>query len=141
VVDDDAALLDLCFTSLTLAGEFRILTAPSGAEALRLAQEQSPALIVTDIQMPGMDGLELIRRLRQLPAPLGTTPIIALTGLAMTGDQELCLSAGADEYLAKPMHLKDLRALIQQRLGLTASPPPSAAVGAEVTRPGPESET
>jgi PAS domain S-box-containing protein len=119
VVDDDAVLLDLCSTSLTLGGEFRVLTASSGAEALRLVQEQGPALIVADIQMPDMDGLELIRRLRQSPAPLGTTPIIALTALAMTGDQERCLAAGADEYLTKPVRLKDLRALIQRRLGLS----------------------
>jgi CheY-like chemotaxis protein len=68
-----------------------------------------------DIQMPEMDGLEAIRYLRNMP-DFTTTPIIALTALAMPGDQELCLAAGANKYITKPVNLKDLLALIQQLL-------------------------
>ena len=124
LVDDDESLLELCSSSLALTGEFRVLAASSGTEALGLLSQHQPAMIVTDIQMPGMDGLELVRRVRQFPAPLGTIPIVTVTALAMAGDRELCLAAGADEYLTKPVLLKDLRALIQRRLHRSAEAKP-----------------
>jgi CheY-like chemotaxis protein len=66
-----------------------------------------------DIQMPGMDGLEAIRHLRA-DATLNHIPIIALTALAMPGDRERCLAAGANEYLSKPVKLKNLAQLIDK---------------------------
>ena len=68
-----------------------------------------------DVQMPVMDGLECTRRLRQRSAT-SNTPIIALTGLAMQYDRELCLMAGADEYLAKPVELEKLVSRIHDHL-------------------------
>ena len=86
---------------------YRILVARQGVEAIAQAQAQRPALILMDVQMPGMDGLEAIRRLRMDDA-CKSTPIIALTALAMSGDRERCLAAGADDYLSKPVQLRAL---------------------------------
>jgi len=104
----------------TIAGYLRakgyqILLAHNGQEAIALVQAEHPNLILMDIQMPGMDGLEVIQHLRQDP-DLGAVPIIALTALAMAGDRERCLAAGASEYLAKPVKLKQLALLIQKLL-------------------------
>lgn len=94
----------------------RMLVARSGQEAIALVQAECPDLILMDIQMPGMDGLEAIRQIRCLPN-LGNIPIIALTALVMEGDRERCLAAGANDYLSKPVQLKQLVATIQQLLG------------------------
>ncbi len=90
-----------------------LLIARNGQEALSLAEEARPDLILTDIQMPVMDGLELIRRLRAHP-DFAAVPIIALTALAMPGDRERCLAAGANEYMTKPVSLKELTETIQR---------------------------
>ncbi|EFO81514.1 multi-sensor hybrid histidine kinase [Oscillochloris trichoides DG-6] len=94
---------------------FEVVVARNGYEAIERAQEYRPALILIDIQMPVMDGLHAIRELRALPA-FRTTPIIALTALAMQGDRERCLAAGANEYLSKPISLHGLVEVIQQIL-------------------------
>jgi PAS domain S-box-containing protein len=99
------------------ANGHRMRYAPNGAEAVKLAREINPALILMDIQMPVMDGLTAIRELRAHPL-LKDTPIIALTGLAMPGDRERCLAAGANDYLSKPVSLRSLRKHICGHLNL-----------------------
>lgn len=94
---------------------YAVTVARDGYEALALANQVHPHLILMDIQMPRLDGLAAIRRLRVLPA-YTTTPIIALTALAMPGDRERCLEAGATEYLAKPVSLQALVRTIEQLL-------------------------
>jgi PAS domain S-box-containing protein len=84
-----------------------VAVARDGAEALALTRAAPPDVILMDVQMPGMDGLETIRQIRA-EAPLAHTPIIALTALAMPGDRERCLQAGANDYLSKPINLKQL---------------------------------
>ncbi|MCB9136488.1 MAG: response regulator [Anaerolineales bacterium] len=90
---------------------YTVIYATNGREAIQKAHEYLPNLILLDIHMPIMDGLEAIRRLRGEPQFVNT-PIIALTALAMTGDRERCLEAGATEYVSKPVNLKQLAGLI-----------------------------
>jgi PAS domain S-box-containing protein len=87
----------------------------NGAVAVNLARELRPALILMDIQMPVMDGLTAIREIRATAA-IKDIPIVALTALAMPGDRERCLAAGATEYMSKPVNLKALAELVTQRL-------------------------
>jgi PAS domain S-box-containing protein len=94
---------------------YQVIVARNGAEALSRVHDARPDLILMDIQMPGMDGLEAIRRIRADTA-LGQAPIIALTALAMSGDRERCLAAGANDYLSKPVSLKELVAAIEAHL-------------------------
>lgn len=94
---------------------YRLILAKNGQDALTLAQQERPDLILMDIQMPGMDGLEAIRLLRSNGLFINT-PIIALTALAMPEDREKCLIAGASEYLTKPVKLKRLVEMIQKLL-------------------------
>jgi len=84
-----------------------VFTACDGSEAIRIARAQNPQLILMDIQMPGMDGLEAMRYLRVDPN-LRNTPVIALTALAMIGDRERCLAAGATAYFSKPVKMQEL---------------------------------
>ena len=86
---------------------YEIVSAHDGLEAIEKAEEIKPDIILMDIQMPTMNGLDAIHRLRQNPL-FRSTPIIALTALAMPGDRERCLQAGANEYLSKPVSLKRL---------------------------------
>ncbi|WP_298408226.1 CHASE domain-containing protein [uncultured Chloroflexus sp.] len=94
---------------------YELRVARNGREALAVAAEWQPDLIIMDIQMPEMDGLEAIRQLRA-QAMYSATPIIAVTALAMPGDRERCLLAGATDYLAKPVNLRRLVERIEQLL-------------------------
>ena len=94
---------------------FQVIEARDGSEAIEYALKQKPDLILMDIQMPGISGLEAIKRLRATPG-FDSVPIIALTALAMSGDRERCIQAGANEYMAKPASLKKLAEMIEQLL-------------------------
>ncbi|NTV99702.1 MAG: PAS domain S-box protein [Oscillochloris sp.] len=94
---------------------YEVIIARNGLEVLDRASERPPDLILMDIQMPEMDGLEATRQLRQREEFAGV-PIIALTALAMPGDRERCINAGANEYLTKPVSLRGLSELIEQML-------------------------
>jgi signal transduction histidine kinase/CheY-like chemotaxis protein len=114
IVEDNALNVNTIFSYLTAKG-YRSIVANDGQSAIEQTQQHQPDLILMDIQMPGMDGLEAITRIRQHP-PAVKIPIIALTALAMDGDRQKCLQAGANDYLTKPVKLRQLHATIQQLL-------------------------
>ena len=96
--------------------KYFVVVARNGLEAITRAAEHNPHIILMDIQMPVMDGLEAMRHLRA-DSRFRSVPIVALTALAMPGDRERCLQAGASEYLSKPVSLKQLVNIIDHLTG------------------------
>jgi two-component system cell cycle response regulator DivK len=116
IVDDNPVNIKLI--RILLAGEgYDVRTAGDAEEATRVLQEQRPHMILMDIQLPGIDGLELTRRLKSDPATRDIT-ILGLTAYAMKGDEEKILAAGCDGYIAKPIDTRTLPAVIQHYLEL-----------------------
>jgi DNA-binding response OmpR family regulator len=115
VVDDDPAITSVLKRGLSYSG-FAVETASSGTEGLELARDRPPDVAVLDIMLPGMDGLELLRRLRAADSQL---PILFLTGRDAPSDQVQGLEQGADDYVTKPFTFEVLaarvRALLRRR--------------------------
>lgn len=103
--DKDANITTL--SSYLRAKGYQIKVAKNGQTALELAQAELLDVILMDIQMPGIDRIAVIKKIRQISA-LVQIPITALTALAMEGDRERCLATGANMYLSKPVKLKQL---------------------------------
>ncbi len=114
IVEDNELNINTISSYLTAKG-YRPIVAQDGQSAIEMTKLHHPDLILMDIQMPGMDGLEAISQIRQNPQ-LAEIPIVALTALAMEGDREKCLAAGANEYIPKPVKLKQLNVTIKQFL-------------------------
>jgi CheY-like chemotaxis protein len=108
----------------------RLVTAQTAEEAIDLAFQMQPVLILMDIRLPGMDGLEATRRLQADPRTQ-TIPIWALTAHAMNGDAEQALAAGCSFYVAKPIDAKDLRDRIKYVLPVEAGMEPTSGECAE----------
>jgi len=115
VVEDNPQNLKLAQLLLQKAGH-TVLTAADGEDGLRRAREDLPDLVLMDVQMPGMDGLAVMRLLKASPAT-ARIKVVALTALAMKGDAERILAAGCDAYLAKPFQYSELIAVVDQVLG------------------------
>lgn len=118
IIEDDPDTLEILQATFELRG-FRVTTCESAANALEIAPEDSVDLIISDIGMPGMDGFEMMRRLRRLP-DLQKVPAIALTGYASQKDVEATLAAGFNAHVSKPVDPGELTTLID-RLLLEAS--------------------
>jgi CheY-like chemotaxis protein len=114
VVDDTEDVILLFKDYLEHAG-YRVAAARNGKEGIAQARDLNPDLILMDVQMPLMDGLEAAREIRKIPA-FAHTPIIALTALAMKGDRDRCIEAGMNDYLSKPVVLRSLVELIEKHL-------------------------
>lgn len=98
-------------------GGYNVLEARDGLSGLQVAEYERPNLILMDINLPDIHGLEVTTRLKNSPA-LAHIPVVALTANAMHGDKERCLAAGCDGYLAKPINRQDLLNTVAQMLGL-----------------------
>lgn len=114
VVEDHEPALVAVSDYLASKG-FRVTVARNGAEAVDSCRYSLPELVLMDVQMPLMDGLEATQKIRELPGGRAVK-IVAFTALAMQDDQTRCLAAGADAYLSKPFRFSELLALINRLL-------------------------
>jgi two-component system cell cycle response regulator DivK len=114
IVEDNPANMTLAVFLLQLAGH-AVLSATDAEAGLTLARDEQPNLILMDIQLPGMDGLEATALLKRDDATRAI-PVIALTALAMKGDEERIRAAGCDGYIAKPMRYQEFLATIEAQL-------------------------
>lgn len=112
LVEDSEDILFIMKTELEWMG-YRIDVATNAEFGMQLAKAERPDVVISDIQMPGMDGFEFIRKLRELPA-LATIPAIALTGFGMEKDIRQTLDRGFTAYLTKPVEPSELSQLIEK---------------------------
>jgi two-component system cell cycle response regulator DivK len=114
VVEDNPANMRLAILLLQSAGH-TVLSATNAEAGLTLARDEQPNLILMDIQLPGMDGLEATALLKRDSAT-SAIPVVALTALAMKGDEERIRAAGCDGYIAKPLAYRDFLTVISAQL-------------------------
>jgi two-component system, cell cycle response regulator DivK len=117
VVDDNPLNLKLAHVILSAAG-YDVRTAVDAEDALKLLTSFAPRVILMDVQLPGMDGLDLTRQLKADPTRRSIV-IIAVTSYAMKGDQEKALAAGCDDYMSKPIDVQGLLRVVAQHLART----------------------
>jgi len=115
IIEDNPVNLELVAEVLELEG-YQIATAETAEVGLRLAAAERPALIVMDLNLPGITGYEATRTLKADPVTAGI-PVVALTAQAMRGDEQKAREAGCDAYLTKPLDATALRATLRQFLG------------------------
>ena len=104
VVDDEVDLLEMVQSIFDRAGFTNILTAASGKEAIKVWKDRHPDLIILDIMMPGMDGLSVLKEIRET----SNIPVLLLTARGEAEDRVTGFESGADDYLIKPFHPKEL---------------------------------
>ncbi len=114
VIEDNETNMYLISFILKKTG-YEVIEARSGEEGVELAIKEKPDLIIMDIQLPGIDGLEATQKIRESEAD-GEIPIIALTSYAMIGDKEKALAAGCTGYIEKPINLDTLMGEIKKYL-------------------------
>jgi CheY-like chemotaxis protein len=119
-VEDDPACAEL--VRLALAPDYEVVTAGDGWRALQLIEERRPDLVLLDLDLPRLGGLELVRRLRQLPEA-ARVPIVVLSGRVMQDEAETTRAAGCQAFQEKPFSLDELRKLIATTLGRGAGSP------------------
>lgn len=114
IVEDNPPNMRLMEMTLRAKG-YTLLRATDGEEALDMAIKNKPVLIIMDIQLPKVNGLEVTKRLRQMP-DFNHIPIIAVTAYAMRGDEERIIKAGCDAYLSKPINTHQLAEIVAKML-------------------------
>ena len=121
VIEDQEDNRKILRDLLTNAG-FTILEAVTGEDGVDAAQQHSPDLILMDVQLPGIDGLEATRRIKAVPA-LKPIPLIVVTSYALSGDDAKARAAGADDYVTKPFSPRALLAKVRQHRGANGAAP------------------
>jgi DNA-binding response OmpR family regulator len=139
IIEDEAKIVEICRDYLQAAG-FAVTSASDGPSGLAAARELSPDLVVLDLMLPGMDGLEICRQIRKTPGPAArgqgrSVPIIILTARHKESDKLLGLETGADDYITKPFSPRELIARVRTvlrrvdeedaALAASAGPPPA----------------
>jgi DNA-binding response OmpR family regulator len=120
VVDDDPNALDIVRTFLESRG-YTVATAHDGNQALSLLEEVRPALVLLDVMMPGMDGWEVARVIKNHPT-YGDTRVVMLTARSDFADKHEGLRAGADDYIVKPIRLAELGERVERNLNMREKP-------------------
>jgi len=115
IVEDNKKNMELFIAVLETLPDLKIFTAIKGKEGLELIKSGNPDIIILDIQLPDINGTEICKELREIER-FRTTPIIAVSSLAMKGDKEMIMKAGFDNYISKPIMIKDFREFIQNLL-------------------------
>ena len=123
VADDEPRITKLVAATLR-EEEYRVITADTGAEAIRIAEELRPDLALLDLVLPDLDGIEVMRQLRE-SRPI---PIILLTGVSSATDKARGLDLGADDYIAKPFHPDELAARVRAVLRRSEGPGPPQGI-------------
>ena len=118
IVDDNRASRDL-IRAILKPVRCHIIEASNGQQALDLVQQERPDLVLLDVDMPGLDGLTVVKRIRENTSLAGL-PVVAVTALGMEGDREKAMAAGFTAYLTKPVRAAVLRQKVQQLLGAQA---------------------
>ncbi len=129
VVEDNEDNRHILVYRLRKIGDFDIIEAANGQEALDLIAQNPPDLMFLDLKLPVLDGWEAARRIRSMPGPIRNLPIIALTAQAMVGDEEKVLAAGCDDYIAKPIVNANVVKEKVERLLSQGRPPSSPPQG------------
>jgi len=111
IVEDNPKNLKLVRDTLQVKG-YQTIEAETGEEAVRLAHERQPALVLMDIQLPGINGVEALKRLRADPVT-SSTPVIAITASVMTQDRTRIMAAGFDGFQGKPISVRELLATVR----------------------------
>lgn len=112
VVEDNEKNRKLMRVVLKAKG-YNVIEAATGEEALNILRNQKPDIILMDIQLPGIDGITLIKQIKGTPT-LKDTPIIAVTAYAMKGDEEKIMEAGCDAYVSKPINTQELPLIVEK---------------------------
>jgi two-component system, cell cycle response regulator DivK len=112
IAEDNAKNMKL-FRDVLQASGYETLEATTGEQAIELAAQRTPDLVLMDIQLDGMDGLTALRRLRE-DETTAAIPVVALTAQAMTGDRERFLKAGFNGYMAKPVNISEFISMVKR---------------------------
>jgi two-component system cell cycle response regulator DivK len=120
IVEDEADAAELFAEMMRVSG-FRVLKTSSSAPALRMMTDEKPDLVLLDIMMPGISGLDILREMREDPALAGI-PVVIVSAKAMPADIRRAMEAGASTYLTKPVGFLELKQAVENALGNQPAP-------------------